>query len=47
MKARFVFILFGVCMIAGGVAASGQRLFPVQGPAAAQAPPADIRGRNG
>jgi hypothetical protein len=39
MKARLVFILFCVCAIAGGVAASGQRLFPVQGPAATQVPP--------
>ena len=39
MKTRFVLVLFGICMIAGSVAASGQRLFPVQGPAATQAPP--------
>jgi len=39
MKARFVFILFCVCTISGSMAASGQRLFPVQGPAATQASP--------
>ncbi|MGA3070164.1 MAG: hypothetical protein ABSD43_08110 [Terracidiphilus sp.] len=39
MKARFVSILFCVCIISGSFAASGQRLFPVQGPAATQAPP--------
>ena len=39
MKAKFVFILFCVCMIAGGVAASGQQVYPVQGPLAAQTPP--------
>jgi hypothetical protein len=47
MKARFVFILFCVCAITGGTAASGQQVYPVQGPLAAQAPPPDIRGRNG
>ena len=39
MKARFALILFSVCMASGCAAAFGQRLFPVQGPAAAQTPP--------
>ncbi len=39
MKFKFVLILLSVCMIAGSVAAFGQRLYPVQGPAATQAPP--------
>ena len=39
MKARFALILFSVCMASGCTAAFGQRLFPVQGPAAAQTPP--------
>jgi hypothetical protein len=39
VKARFVLILSSICMMAGGVAASGQRLYPVLGPAATQAPP--------
>jgi hypothetical protein len=39
VKAKIVFILFCVCMVFGSVAVSGQRLFPVQGPAAAQAVP--------
>jgi hypothetical protein len=39
VKARFVLILFCVCMVLGNLAASGQRLFPVQGSAATQAAP--------
>lgn len=39
MKARLVLILTGVWAISGLTGAFGQRLFPVQGPAAAQVPP--------
>ncbi|MGD0859188.1 MAG: hypothetical protein ABR912_07700 [Terracidiphilus sp.] len=45
MKARFVFILFCVCMIAGSTAAFGIELYPVQGPAATQTPPPAFTGK--
>jgi hypothetical protein len=41
MKTKFalVFGLLSVCLISGSAAAFGQRLYPVQGPAATQADP--------
>jgi hypothetical protein len=39
MKAKFTLILLAVCMISGGVATLGQRIYPIQGPLAAQMPP--------
>jgi len=39
MKVRFSLFLLCVCIIAGSVQASGQKLYPVQGPAATQTPP--------
>jgi hypothetical protein len=42
MKARFGVALFTLCLcaMAGCTAARGQQLYPIQGPAAGQAPPA-------
>jgi hypothetical protein len=41
MKTKYalVFGLLSICMISGGVATFGQRLYPVQGPAATQTDP--------
>jgi hypothetical protein len=39
MKIKFVLVLLSVCAISGSIAASGETLYPVQGPLAAQAPP--------
>ncbi len=39
MKTKFALALISFCMIFGSVAAFGQRLYPVQGPAATQSTP--------
>jgi hypothetical protein len=44
-KPRLVRALFGVCLIAASVAASGQKLYPVQGPLASEATPPVFSGQ--
>jgi hypothetical protein len=39
MKTKLVLALLSICVVAGGAAAFGETLYPVQGPLAAQAPP--------
>jgi hypothetical protein len=39
IKAKFVVALFCIFVLGGSVLAAAQRLYPVQGPAAAQVPP--------
>jgi hypothetical protein len=40
MKTYLAHVFLAFCIVAGGTAAKGQRLYPVQGPAAAQTQPA-------
>jgi hypothetical protein len=39
MRTNLALSLLSVCLLAGGVAASAQRLYPVSGPSATQGPP--------
>src|ERR1017187_4437728 len=39
MKTKLVLALLSICVVAGGAAAFGETLYPVQGTAGAQAPP--------
>jgi hypothetical protein len=43
MKAKSALVLLGLCLIVRSAAASGETLYPVQGPMAAQAPPPVIK----
>ena len=46
MKTKVSFLVISVCMISGCIPASAQKLYPVQGPLAAQTPPTVFSGKS-